>query len=372
MTKIFLPLSLFFYLTVFFSTTSYGDLQTNTPEPEIKSDIKGISTCGPGLFKIKNKSKRTSNVEKCAKEYKTFLDLNTSVKETQLLPLENFTNIILISNNPKPNLFPTIIVWESHPPDSDNKTTMVSVSFPNIPNFICDAWCYEGDLVLKEARNLRKGTIKLYHQCQAYPNIMVVTIIKPEPQALEISAHIEPIDPKQEIPSAMPFLNICWQFRRTPNFKSEQDNYQEFIMRCFIFTEKGLTFLDKTTRLKIPQLPEDHPMNNPYPWIQMYATIKNTIPPPSPDSWALYSPDRFTIPIIGVISRDKKYLAAIVSPSAKTVAQLWFHCLHSYPSWEPDHKPPLKKRWILKMYAMENDIDSLLKRVKKDFPTLSK
>jgi hypothetical protein len=52
-------------------------------------------------------------------------------------------------------------------------------------------------------------------------------------------------------------------------------------------------------------------------------------------SWAGYSTDRYTVPIIGVVSRDGKYLAALANDSATSMAQAWHdaiqHVLHLLP-----------------------------------------
>lgn len=94
------------------------------------------------------------------------------------------------------------------------------------------------------------------------------------------------------------------------------------------------------------------------------------LPEASPDSWADYSPDQYTTPVIGVVSRDGKYLAALANDSATVMAQAWHDCLHNNPQWTPANAPSLKRKWRLKVkvYAMPDDPNALLKRVGKDFP----
>ena len=145
--------------------------------------------------------------------------------------------------------------------------------------------------------------------------------------------------------------------------------------RCFIFTEKGRTFLDQTTRRKLlyrdPPTSPDAPQNNP-PWVQMYVGVWRAVPEVKAPFWANYSPDRYTIPVIGVVSRDGKHLAALANGAADQMGQAWHDCLHNNPPWEPADALPAERRWRLKVYVMPNDPDALLARVLRDFPQAGK
>lgn len=275
--------------------------------------------------------------------------------------------MLITASNPSPKTLPTLAVWEDEKLSPGRKLTMVAATFPNVPGFTCDAWCYESDVDFVDARPLSRGRLQLRHRWRAHPHVMLVTVVTPEPGAVEFLAHLELADKQGEMPSEMPFVNLCWQVRRAPAFASKPDPYPEFVKRCFIFTAKGRTFLHETERRKIPVRPGDDPYNNP-PWVQMYAAAWLPLPKASPDSWADYSPDQYTTPVIGVVSRDGKYLAALANDSATVMAQAWHDCLHNNPLWTPDNAPPLQRRWRLKVYAMPNDPNALLKRVEKDFP----
>lgn len=276
-------------------------------------------------------------------------------------------HMLITANNPNPQTLPTLAVWEDEELSPSRKLTMVAATFPDVSGFTCDAWCYESDVDLVDARALSRGRLQLRHRWRAHPRMMLVTVVTPEPGAVEFLAHLELADRRGEIPSEMPFVNLCWQVRRAPAFASKPDPYPEFVKRCFIFTAKGRTFLHETERRKIPARPADDPYNNP-PWVQMYAASWLPLPKASADSWADYSPDQYTTPVIGVVSRDGRYLAALANGSATVMAQAWHDCLHNNPQWTPATAPPLKRRWRLKVYAMPNDPNVLLKRVGKDFP----
>lgn len=276
-------------------------------------------------------------------------------------------HMLITANNPNPKTLPTLAVWEDEESSPGRKLIMVASTFPNVPGFTCDAWCYESDVDFVDARALSRGRLQLRHRWRAHPQIMLVTVVTPEPGAVEFLAHLELTDRRGEVPPEMPFVNLCWQVRRAPAFASKPDPYPEFVKRCFIFTAKGRTFLHQTERRKIPVRPADDPYNNP-PWVQMYAASWLPLPKASPDSWADYSPDQYTTPVIGVVSRDGKYLAALANDSATVMAQAWHDCLHNNPQWTPANASPLKRRWRLKVYAMPDDPNALLKQVRRHFP----
>jgi hypothetical protein len=79
-------------------------------------------------------------------------------------------------------------------------------------------------------------------------------------------------------------------------------------------------------------------------------------------------PDRFITPVMGVVSRDGKYLAALANGSASLMAQAWHDCEHNNPPWVPADAPVADRRWRMKVYVMANDPAPLLERVVEDFP----
>lgn len=274
------------------------------------------------------------------------------------------TDVIVTSNNPEPQILPTLGVWQNQ------GLTLVSAAFPNIPDFICDSWCYESEVDFIGAVAMDRGKIELRHRDKKNPQAIVVTVVTPEPGSVEFEARME-VDkenyPDAEVPENPTWLNLCWQLRRAPSFASKPEPYPEFVKRCFIFTPKGMTFLNNTVRKNIPCRPPDHQYNNP-PWVQMYVGTWQKIPEVGPQSWADYSTDRYITTVIGAVSRDKKYLTAIANDSATAMCQAWHDCMHNNPQWLPINAPIMEQRWRLKIYAMDNDAKGLLERVGKDFP----
>jgi hypothetical protein len=140
------------------------------------------------------------------------------------------------------------------------------------------------------------------------------------------------------------------------------------VRRSFIYTESGRTFLLDTHRRKIlHRFPDDDPRNNP-PWVQMYVGVWRPVPGVQGQGWAEYSTDRYTIPVIGTVSRDGKHLFALANGSADSLCNAWHDCLHNNPKWMPADAPPAEQRWRLKVYLMPNDPEALLARVVRDFP----
>jgi hypothetical protein len=246
--------------------------------------------------------------------------------------------------------------------------TMVTAKFPNVPEFTCDSWWYESAVDSLDARALGGGKVGLRHRSRDQTHAIIITTVTPEPGAVEFLARLEL---EQGTAAGLPTnpqpLNLCWQLRRARAFASKPDPYPEFIKRCFIFSENGVVFLDKTTRRPVPVRQLGDPYNNP-PWVQMYVGLWQDVPPTNPKGWADYSPDRYAATVIGAVSRDRKYLAAVATFSAHSLCPAGHDCMHNNPQWLPAQSPPNKRVWRLKIYAMENDPDALMARVLKDFP----
>ena len=270
--------------------------------------------------------------------------------------------------NPDPRRLPTLSVYNDETFSRGKVLTMVAAMFPNVPDFVCDSWCYESAVDFLDARALGGGKVELRHRYRDQPHAIIMTTVTPEPGAVEFLARLKlEKGTAAELPTNPQPLNLCWQLRRAPAFASKPDPYPEFITRCFIFSEKGVVFLDKTTRRPIPVRQLDDPYNNP-PWVQMYVGMWQNVPPTNPKGWADYSPDRYAATVIGAVSRDRKHLAALANDSADTMCQAWHDCMHNNPQWLPAHSPPDKRVWRLKIYVMENDPEALMARVIKDFP----
>ncbi len=210
------------------------------------------------------------------------------------------------------------------------------------------------------SRVLEGGVLEVRHRLGSQPHLILVSELTPEPGKVKFEVRPE-LDPTmgadKQIPEELPRINMCPTLKRARGcFDSYPDPFPEIISRCFIFTDKGRTFLDTIPRGKVAKrygASDDDPRNNP-PWISTYYSRS------------------FTVPIIGVVSRDKQHLIAIASDTSNTLCQAWAPCIHNYPEWAPKDAPPEERRWRMNVYIMPNDPEALLERVAKDFPNAPK
>jgi hypothetical protein len=252
----------------------------------------------------------------------------------------------------------------------EGKELRVSASFPNVPGFACDSWCYEAAMDCVGIAALDGGRLELRHRDRNNPDAIYVTTITPCPGSVEFLARPELASgAKGPLPDSLQAPNLCWQLKRAAGFASAPDPYPDFIKRCFIFTDKGRTFLGNTDRKLIPCRPATDKENNP-PWVQMYVGTWQQAPEVSATSWASYSADKYVSPIIGAVSRDAKYLAAIVTDSPPVMCQAWHDCMHNNASWEPSSAEPKDRVWRVVVYAMENSPAALVQKALADFPDL--
>ena len=255
--------------------------------------------------------------------------------------------------------------------------------------------------------------IEIYHRFRIDPRVIHLTTVAGEPGAIELTGRLlwEPDDidaapaseqsRREALDRCLAELDkytpwhfgrrrmddpgvtsdvspdLCLQLMRSPAFQSAPvgvprnspiyaASYYEFVKRCFVFTDAGPTFLDKTQRSDIStshNLEPDDPRNTP-PATQVYYGVWQQ----TPEQPFYISQTRYVVPVIGVVSRDGRYLLAQASETPRFMAQAWIDCLHNYAVWLPENAPALKRRWKRKVYAMENDPDALLERVAADFP----
>ncbi len=249
----------------------------------------------------------------------------------------------------------------------------VWVRVARIPGCLLDLLCYEhSNLTFVAHKMLDKGALELRHRSNKDPHVLMITTLTPGPGSLEIIARVE-VDRERssqgKLPKELPDPNLCFRVKRAEDcFASYPHPFPSFIRRCFIFTENGRTFLLDTRRRMLPKASADDPRNNP-PWVQIYYGVWLPVPDEERDYiWYNRSPDRFTVPVCGVVSRDGKHLVALANDSADRMTQAWQECLHNNPYWTPRSAPPEEQRWRLKVYVMPNDPEALLARVAKDFP----
>jgi hypothetical protein len=130
-------------------------------------------------------------------------------------------------------------------------------------------------------------------------------------------------------------------------------NQAGYIYRSFIFTERGLIRLADTRRTEEAL----------YRGGQVYLPkgIDRSDANPRP-----LSADRPINGLIGCWSADNRYLLATASDSTHELFEGVYVCLHSDPK-VGGLAPGETKQIRARIYIMENDVDALLKRYRRDF-----
>ena len=130
-------------------------------------------------------------------------------------------------------------------------------------------------------------------------------------------------------------------------------NQSNYISRCFIFTESGLTTLDRTRRTEEAR----------YRGGQVYVPkgIDENDVNPRP-----LSPDRPVNNLIGCFSADGKYLLANAWAKPQELFQGVIVCIHNDPRIG-GLKPGEVKKLFGKLYFLKNEPQELLRRYERDF-----
>jgi hypothetical protein len=129
---------------------------------------------------------------------------------------------------------------------------------------------------------------------------------------------------------------------------------EDYISRCFIFTDSGLTTLDKTRRT------EEALYKGGQTYIPAGINLKDVNPRP-------ISLDRPANGLIGCFSDDNKYIMATAWDKYQELFQGIFVCIHSDPRIGGLKAGEVKKLRG-KIYIVKNDPEKLLQRYQQDFP----
>ena len=130
-----------------------------------------------------------------------------------------------------------------------------------------------------------------------------------------------------------------------------QSNYTA---KSFVFTERGLTTLDKTRRTEEAL----------YRGGQVYVMLGVSTNDANPRPLCLERP---TNGLIGCFSADGKQLLATASDKTHELFEGVYVCLHSDPRID-GLKAGETKTIRAKLYVMTNDVNALLQRYQRDFP----
>ena len=247
--------------------------------------------------------------------------------------------------------------------ESGRQGTFVTIRMEKIPGLVVDLWCYEDELGEPISHEKQGGAVVLLHQ---RGEAKVTTRFEPCPGGVDIRVKVtgSSADAVRQVRG----LNPCCQVARSPAFRSTGDYVDDFVARCFVFLDSGMTLLKDTKRIPGTRPGRDDRANRPKPWIQDYYPAWRRHPGQTQGQRGR-STDRPVYPIIGVVSGDGRHLAAIAWPETAQLGQVWHHCIHPRPQIGDSFNALTgETESRAKVYLMENDGRKLLASFKEDFP----
>lgn len=247
----------------------------------------------------------------------------------------------------------------------DKVLTLARIAVPTIPQFECDVWCYEDALGQGQGSPQPDGSMILRHKHPKGAEVETRLV----PSAGAVDWFVTVTGPTPDAVRAINSVNGCWQFRRAPGFQSLKDQFVEsFVNQCFVYTVRGITFFKDTLRFPDTRRPATDKTNSP-PWVQQYLPVWQRHPGQPAAFWGI-SADRPIYSLIGIASRDRKYLAAWGCRRSNNLSQGWHDCLHLGPNMRPDYDERQNRTVShFKMYFVDFDPVKLLDAYKRDFPS---
>jgi hypothetical protein len=237
---------------------------------------------------------------------------------------------------------------------------MLTVTGPNLPGQKLDTWYLEAFCRTGSTkRDWRQTTIphktELVSADKKGQRLQLKTKVEPSVEVThDIRAGQDEVEFRLEIKNrGNQFVDVDWfqPCMRVDRFTGlKQSNY---IARCFIFTDRGLTTLDKTKRT------EEALYRGGQVYVPNGINLADVNPRP-------ISPEKPVNGLIGCFSADDKYLIATAWDHTQELFQGVIVCVHNDPRIG-GLKPGETKKLRGKLYFLKNDPAALLKRYRRDF-----
>ena len=152
-------------------------------------------------------------------------------------------------------------------PWGEKTLTLVRLEVFDIPDLICDIWCYEDKFGIGEPHPQDDGSMILKHKHGDNPQIELTTHLFPSSDTVESIVTVT--GPDEDAVHSIRTVNACWQLRKSDSFGNRGHFVSDFVNRCFIYTDKGFTLMTETKRFPDTRRPTTHEYNSP-PWVQNY------------------------------------------------------------------------------------------------------
>lgn len=240
------------------------------------------------------------------------------------------------------------------------KNNTLTISGENLPgkkmniNYL-EAFCKTGSTNRKWEETTIPHETKLISPAGNDKHIKLRTIVNPDIEVIhDITAREDEVEfnlvfhNKSNKAIDIEWFQPCISVDQFTNRKQE-----DYITRCFIFTNSGLTTLDKTRRT------EEAVYKGGQVYVPQGINLNDVNPRP-------LSPDQPANGLIGCFSYDNKYIMATAWDNYQELFQGIFVCIHSDPrigGLKADEIKKLKG----KLYIVKNDPEKLLQRYKRDF-----
>ena len=237
---------------------------------------------------------------------------------------------------------------------------ILTVSGPEVPGGKMDIWYLEAFC--------RPGSTRRDWAQTVIPHHTELISLDEERQALTLRSRVEPaVEVVHEIRAGVDDVDIRVSLRNTSANHSEIDWFQpclrvdrftgrgqsNYVSRCFIYTERGLTMLDQTRRT------EDAIYRGGQVYVPAGVNLNDVNPRP-------ISSDRPVNGLIGCFSEDNRWLLATAWDHTQELFQGVIVCIHSDPR-VGGLGPGETKVLHGKLYLMKNDSAELLARYRRDF-----
>jgi hypothetical protein len=237
---------------------------------------------------------------------------------------------------------------------------MLTITGPKLPGDKLDIWyleafCKTGSTKRNWGETIIPHHTELVEADKRHKSLRLRTIVEPNVEVLHtIRARTDTVEFNLVLKNrGDQFVDVDWfqPCMRVGRFTG--GNQTNYVPRCFIFTDRGLTTLDKTRRT------EEALYRGGQVYVPPAVNLNDVNPRP-------ISTDTPVNGLIGCFSADDKRLVAMAWDHTQELFQGVIICIHNDPR-VGGLKPGETRKLFGKVYILKNDPKELLKRYRRDF-----
>lgn len=249
--------------------------------------------------------------------------------------------------------------WAADPLQLHWMKDILTISGAHLPGGKVDVWYLEA-FCRRGSTGRDWGQTTIPHQTELLPGappntLRLRTVVEPQVEVLhEIRAGADEVEFRLTLKNNGPaFAEVDW-FQpciRVNRFTGHTQ--RDYVGRCFIYTDRGLTWLDRTRRS------EDAIYRGGQVYVPEGIDLNDVNPRP-------LSPDKPVNGLIGCVSADDQWLLATAWDHTQELFQGVIVCIHNDPR-VGGLQPGETKQLRGKLYLMKNRPEELLNRYQRDF-----